>query len=47
LEYLIKRREVDNPAFAFLYEDGSPGNIYYRWKLYTLIQARVPVGVRS
>lgn len=37
-EQLIKRKEATNPAFSFLYKDGSPENIYYRWKVFSLAQ---------
>lgn len=39
-EQLVRQTELDNPAFAFLFEDGSPANVYYRWKLFTLVQVR-------
>eukprot|EP00210_Caulerpa_lentillifera_P005762 g5509.t1 len=38
LEQLIKRKETTNPIFSFLYKDGSPDNIYYRWKVFSLSQ---------
>ena len=37
-EQLIRQREAQNPAFAFLFEDGTVANVYYRWKLFTLVQ---------
>ena len=37
-EQLIRQREAQNPAFAFLFEDGTAANVYYRWKLFTLVQ---------
>ncbi len=31
-------REEDNPDFNFLFKQGFPENIYYRWKVYSLAQ---------
>lgn len=37
-EALIMNREVDNPLFRFLFDNESPVHIYYRWKLFSLLQ---------
>lgn len=37
-EAMIMSREVDNPAFRFLFDNKSLGHIYYRWKLFSLLQ---------
>jgi len=37
-EQLVKQKESNNPAFAFMLDNGSAENIYYRWKLFTLVQ---------
>lgn len=37
-EAIIMNRELSNPAYRFLYENESPAHIYYRWKLFSLLQ---------
>lgn len=37
-EAIIMNREINNPAYKFLYENDSPPHIYYRWKLFSLLQ---------
>lgn len=37
-EALIMTREMDNPMYKFLFENESPSHIYYRWKLFSLLQ---------
>ena len=37
-EAIIMNREINNPAYKFLYENDSPAHIYYRWKLFSLLQ---------
>lgn len=37
-EALVMSREMDNPLFRFLFDNESPTHIYYRWKLYSLLQ---------
>ncbi len=37
-EAIIMNRELNNPAYRFLYENESPAHIYYRWKLFSLLQ---------
>lgn len=37
-EALIMSREIENPAFSFLFDNESPAHIYYRWKLFSLLQ---------
>uniref|UniRef100_A0A336N3G9 CSON005757 protein n=1 Tax=Culicoides sonorensis TaxID=179676 RepID=A0A336N3G9_CULSO len=37
-EAIIMNREIDNPMFRFLFENESPAHIYYRWKLFSLLQ---------
>nr|XP_013118904.1 unnamed protein product [Stomoxys calcitrans] len=37
-EALIMCREIENPAFSFLFDNESPAHIYYRWKLFSLLQ---------
>lgn len=37
-EAMIMSREMDNPAFCFLFDNKSPSHAYYRWKLFSLLQ---------
>ncbi|KAH8355217.1 hypothetical protein KR093_009146, partial [Drosophila rubida] len=41
-EALIMSREMENPLFSFLFDNESPAHIYYRWKLYSLLQGDTP-----
>lgn len=41
-EAMIMSREIDNPIFRFLFENESPAHIYYRWKLFSLLQGDTP-----
>lgn len=46
-EAMIMRREIDNPIFRFLFENESPAHIYYRWKLFSLLQGDTPAEWRQ
>lgn len=37
-EATIMNRELNNPQFRFLFENQSPEHIYYRWRLFSLLQ---------
>eukprot|EP00096_Caligus_rogercresseyi_P001021 TRINITY_DN1160_c0_g2_i2.p1 TRINITY_DN1160_c0_g2~~TRINITY_DN1160_c0_g2_i2.p1 ORF type:complete len:614 (+),score=187.37 TRINITY_DN1160_c0_g2_i2:180-2021(+) len=37
-EAMIMNREMNNPNFRFLFENQSPEHIYYRWRLYSILQ---------
>ncbi|KAK3912286.1 U2 snRNP-associated SURP motif-containing protein [Frankliniella fusca] len=37
-EAMIMNREINNPMFRFLFENQNPMHIYYRWKLFSLLQ---------
>lgn len=37
-EAMIMNQELNNPMFRFLFDNQSPTHIYYRWKLYSLLQ---------
>jgi U2-associated protein SR140 len=41
-EALIMSREISNPLFRFLYENESPAHIYYRWRLFSILQGDSP-----
>ncbi|XP_030755965.1 U2 snRNP-associated SURP motif-containing protein [Sitophilus oryzae] len=36
-EAMIMNRELHNPQFRFLFENQSPAHIYYRWKVYSIL----------
>jgi len=37
-EAMIMNREINNRIFRFLFDNQSPEHIYYRWRLYSLLQ---------
>lgn len=37
-EAIIMNQEINNPMYRFLYEHDNPAHIYYRWKLFSLLQ---------
>ncbi|GLV43053.1 uncharacterized protein CBL_14269 [Carabus blaptoides fortunei] len=37
-EAMIMNREINSPLFRFLFENQSPAHIYYRWKLFSMMQ---------
>ena len=37
-EATIMNQELNNPQFKFLFENHSPEHVYYRWRLYSLLQ---------
>ncbi|XP_063237472.1 U2 snRNP-associated SURP motif-containing protein [Bacillus rossius redtenbacheri] len=41
-EAIIMNREINNPMFRFLFENQSPAHVYYRWKLFSLLQGDLP-----
>uniref|UniRef100_A0A8C1MPM8 U2 snRNP-associated SURP motif-containing protein-like n=1 Tax=Cyprinus carpio TaxID=7962 RepID=A0A8C1MPM8_CYPCA len=41
-EAMIMNREINNPLYRFLFENQSPAHVYYRWKLYTILQGDSP-----
>ncbi|XP_023680212.1 U2 snRNP-associated SURP motif-containing protein isoform X1 [Paramormyrops kingsleyae] len=41
-EAMIMNRELNNPMFRFLFENQSPAHVYYRWKLYSILQGDSP-----
>ncbi|RZF47241.1 hypothetical protein LSTR_LSTR004950 [Laodelphax striatellus] len=40
-EAMIMNREIQNPLFRFLFENQSPPHIYYRWKLFSMLQGDI------
>uniref|UniRef100_A0A8D0A772 U2 snRNP-associated SURP motif-containing protein n=1 Tax=Sander lucioperca TaxID=283035 RepID=A0A8D0A772_SANLU len=42
-EAMIMNREINNPMYRFLFENQSPAHVYYRWKLYSILQGEAPV----
>ncbi|XP_066571037.1 U2 snRNP-associated SURP motif-containing protein isoform X2 [Amia ocellicauda] len=41
-EAIIMSREKNNPDFRFLFENKSQEHVYYRWKLYSILQGEPP-----
>lgn len=41
-EAMIMNREINNPNFRFLFENQSPAHVYYRWKLFSILQGDTP-----
>lgn len=41
-ETMIMAREKTNPSFSFLFENENSAHIYYRWKLFSLLQGDTP-----
>ncbi|KAI8093106.1 U2-associated SR140 protein [Halteromyces radiatus] len=37
-EELIMEKEASNPQFVFLFDSTHPDHIYYRWRLYSILQ---------
>ncbi|XP_030757149.1 U2 snRNP-associated SURP motif-containing protein-like [Sitophilus oryzae] len=37
-EAVIMNREMDNPEFNFLFDNKSPTHVYYRWRLFSVLQ---------
>ncbi|XP_069753482.1 U2 snRNP-associated SURP motif-containing protein isoform X2 [Narcine bancroftii] len=46
-EAMIMNREISNPMFRFLFENQSPAHVYYRWKLYSILQGDSPTRWRT
>ncbi|XP_063058800.1 U2 snRNP-associated SURP motif-containing protein isoform X2 [Engraulis encrasicolus] len=41
-EAIIMSKEKSNPDFKFLFENKSQEHVYYRWKLFTILQGESP-----
>jgi len=41
-EAMIMNKELNNPMFRFLFENKSHEHIYYRWRLFSLLQGDTP-----
>jgi len=35
-------REITNPDYRFLFENQSPAHVYYRWKIFSMLQGESP-----
>ncbi|XP_043926943.1 U2 snRNP-associated SURP motif-containing protein isoform X2 [Protopterus annectens] len=46
-EAMIMNRELRNPIFRFLFENQSPAHVYYRWKLFSILQGESPTKWRT
>ena len=38
IQMAVAEREVSNPGYAFLFKNGTPENVYYRWRVFSLCQ---------
>ena len=45
-EAMIMNRELSNPMFRFLFENFSPAHVYYRWRLFSVLQGDTPTNWR-
>lgn len=41
-EAMIMNREINNPMFRFLFDNQSPAHVYYRWRLFSILQGDHP-----
>ncbi|KAL4220667.1 U2 snRNP-associated SURP domain-containing protein [Mactra antiquata] len=41
-EAMIMNREINNPLFKFLFDNRSPAHVYYRWKLFSILNGDQP-----
>lgn len=46
-EAMIMNRELNNPMFKFLFENQSPAHVYYRWKLFSILNGDLPYKWRT
>jgi len=46
-EAMIMNREMNNPMFRFLFDNKSPAHIYYRWRMYSILQGENPDKYRT
>ncbi|XP_072126469.1 U2 snRNP-associated SURP motif-containing protein-like isoform X1 [Mobula birostris] len=46
-EALIMSREINNPQFRFLFDNKDPAHVYYRWKLFSILQGDSPTKWRT
>ncbi|GLH10041.1 U2 snRNP-associated SURP motif-containing protein [Gryllus bimaculatus] len=46
-EAMIMNREINNPMFRFLFENQSPAHVYYRWKLFSILQGDLQLRWRT
>uniref|UniRef100_A0A4W3HR54 Zgc:163098 n=1 Tax=Callorhinchus milii TaxID=7868 RepID=A0A4W3HR54_CALMI len=46
-EAIIMNREMNNPLFRFLFENKTPAHVYYRWKLFSILQGDSPTKWRT
>ncbi|XP_071165088.1 U2 snRNP-associated SURP motif-containing protein-like isoform X3 [Mytilus edulis] len=46
-EAMIMNREINNPMFRFLFDNQSPAHLYYRWKLFSILQGDTPYAWRT
>uniref|UniRef100_A0A8D2JGT5 U2 snRNP associated SURP domain containing n=1 Tax=Sciurus vulgaris TaxID=55149 RepID=A0A8D2JGT5_SCIVU len=44
IEFVV---QINNPMFRFLFENQTPAHVYYRWKLYSILQGDSPTKWRT
>ena len=44
-EAMIMNKEISNPKFKFLFDNTSSDHIYYRWKLFSILQVSADMHV--
>ncbi|XP_075878226.1 U2 snRNP-associated SURP motif-containing protein isoform X6 [Nelusetta ayraudi] len=46
-EAIIMNKEKNNPDYRFLFDNKSQDHVYYRWKLFTILQGESPTDWRT
>lgn len=46
-EAMIMNKELNNPLYRFLFDNHCPEHIYYRWKLFSILQGDSPTKWRT
>ena len=46
-EAMLMQREKGNPTFRFLFDNRSNEHVYFRWKLYSILQGETPTQWRT
>uniref|UniRef100_A0A3Q3A9A9 Zgc:163098 n=1 Tax=Kryptolebias marmoratus TaxID=37003 RepID=A0A3Q3A9A9_KRYMA len=46
-EAIIMSKEINNPDYKFLFDNKSQDHVYYRWKLFSILQGETPTKWRT
>ncbi|XP_041656879.1 U2 snRNP-associated SURP motif-containing protein isoform X2 [Cheilinus undulatus] len=46
-EAIIMNKEINNPDYRFLFDNKSQDHVYYRWKLFSILQGESPTEWRT